>query len=159
MKLIRYLCVLLSIFSCNHPHTISSNINYKSYIIKQIIESFIQSTKESTSIRVITVELKNHSDTSIVSIANSYPDLRKIKFIGSDTLSGYRVYFVGETNSNIYQIPQTEKIPEEVLEVNRRLIDKNSPPPNFDPQQWILYFKDSSLIGFTPQEQIDKYLR
>ena len=159
MKLIPCLCMLLSVCSCNQQQTKGSNVEYKNGQIKRMIEGFIQSTKASTPTKVITVDLKNQSDTSVVSIANSYPDLRSVKFIVSDTLSGCKIYFVGETNNDIYQIQQAEKVPEEVAEVNKRLLDKNSPPPAFDPQQWTFYFKDSLLIEFTPKEEIDKYLK
>lgn len=159
MKFIILFCVLFSIYKCSQQQAASSNMEYKNNHLKKIIGSFIDLITERTSNKIITVELKNTSDTIKVSMADTYPDLRYTKFIGSDTLKGYKIYFVGETNKNIYDTLYSEKVPQEVAEINKKLFDKNFPPPAFDPRLWIFYFKDSLLIGFTPKEEIDKYLK
>jgi hypothetical protein len=162
-KLIIQLLILFS-FSCNsNIEKKSSNIIYKDERIKtfitgflKYIDSFIPQYK--TQYGYITANLEQHHDTTVFSLANTYPMLENSKFIGSDSLLGYRILFIGELIKDFYGTGRQEEVPDDIKKLNERFSNTNKPPLFLDPIQWSFYFKNGRLIYFYPREGIKTYL-
>ena len=132
-----------------------SNIKYTNGITQRIIKSYLASKGGSDANRVLTFALRKSSDSIILSVANSYPNLKYSSFVGSDMVYGVTVYFIGEVNNSFYNMTKVEQPPKKVLEINN--LSERSLPPSFDPRPWTFYFKDTALIGYFPEKEIEKF--
>lgn len=158
MKLTLFIVLGPLLCSCGQ-NVKQKNLDYINKDFKKAIVSFTKSLSEGHSKKVVTIELQKRSDSSIVYMANSYPDLRGVKYICSDSLHQTRLLFVGDSDDKIYRVQRLENIPSDVLELNKKLFDPNSLPQAFDPKQWVFYFKGGVLLGFSPKEEIERYFK
>lgn len=157
MKIIFLACF---IYSCigNDNKNINS-VKYRNELIKPFIVGFLKSlSRESQESKMATVSLHSKSDTFVLSIANSFPDLSLTNFNGVDSFNNYRIFFVGEKNYRFYLMDSTKKIPTDIVLLNKNLYLKENKPPNLDPKLWIFYFKENNLIDYYPKEEIESYI-
>jgi hypothetical protein len=156
---IKFFFFALYFFSCNaQPEKKENLITYNNKLLKVFILGFTNSVSNNLHDTTVTVGITNKGDTVTISIANAYPDLSIAKFRAFDTINNFRVFFVGDPNNTFYQINSQMQIPNDIVRENKNLITLDSLPISYDPKQWLLYFKKDSLIGFYPEEEINKFV-
>jgi hypothetical protein len=88
--------------------------------LKENLKAFIEAKKyweKPTYIVLVNLEAKN--DTLSVDIADTYPDIKEMKFRYDTFLFGHRIIFTGEKIKGFSNKLQTDQFPADIIEINR----------------------------------------
>lgn len=157
---LRYLLytVIFFILSCTQNKKENLEVITVNATLESIINAYIQSLPLNSGDSVLTLSIRSKKDSVILSIANSYPDLNMAKLHALKSFNKYTVCFVGEENPRFYTVTGKVKAPASILKKSADMFAVSNRPPSSDPLQWLFYFKDNSIIGMYPKEEIEKFI-
>jgi hypothetical protein len=147
--------------SCNSGNTEKkegSGVKYNSPMVKEILMGFINSVSMDDSYNFLTISVTFQNDTTVLAIANTVPDFRYAHFQGYDTLNGYRLIYVNDVDKSLYTITGKQQVPKDIFELSNKMFNSGH-PPTIDPKQWFCYFRNDTLLGFIPEEDIKKHVQ
>ncbi len=156
MTRIKIYCFFIIVgYSCDHSNKKIEHQVYISPKVEKIIGRYIASLPLLNSDSSITINLLSKNDSVILSIANSIPDLSVSTFRGLKKIKNYTIYFMGDNLENFYIIKQKTDVPKDILDKNINFNNIQNLPSSKDPEQWIFYFRNDSIIGmFPPKAQV-----
>lgn len=88
--------------------------------INEKIEAFIKSKKcFSETRKILTVILDVQKDTVYLDIADTYPNIKGMKFVYDTTMYGVRTLFLGEKIKGFYKNSVNDSFPSDIVEINK----------------------------------------
>ena len=140
MKYCLGIFVWLIILSCERDD------GERSFEIPNLVENlktFINAKKcFEKSINILVVNLFVKNDTLSVEMADTYPDVKEMKFNYDTTLYGHRVIFTGERIKGFNKRSPTNEFPSDIVAINKSkkwLLTEEC-------TIWLYRYKDDKLI-------------
>lgn len=134
-------------------------IRFNNPKLEKIINNYIEIIEKRNKLPqdlVIDVNFKKNNDTIIVTLVDTYPDLRYEKYNAHTLIKRYSIFLMGDTNKSLYEASNFKTPPQSLLKSQEEMFDKNNPPSFYEPVQWIFYFVKDSIVGYQPKAEIDR---
>jgi hypothetical protein len=107
------------------------------------IKAFIDARKcFKKDIKAVLINLEVKNDSLSVSMADTYPDVKEVKYNYDTVLYGHRIIFTGERIKGYYKKSSTNQYPPDLVEISK----SREWPFTEEFTAWLFLYKDGKLI-------------
>ncbi|MBC6988187.1 hypothetical protein [Hymenobacter sp. BT491] len=155
MKNILTFILIITLTSCNEAKQINTNVVFKNSVVPNIISAFIKALSKNKVKNDSTVNIYTSisNDTTFLSISNALPLASDERVITTQVLQDtMTLYIVDNGENKLLSVKHVTPVSTRIEKMRKM------PLARIDPIQWIFYFKDTTLVDYSPKNTINKYI-